>query len=810
MYEINSSGISVDKSYANVASYIEDLNPADPNQIIRCYVNTGRPNKSITIGNDLRSGNGTTTPLGMFDQFGALLTYNNTNDTYSMNTEASGRAVFLVGSLSRDFYITTITVTCDDGSSFSTPIVFGELDSNLSGSLPPLKIAGLSEGNNTLNIPEGVAAQTFNVSILQNQLPSAVAPTSRVAVVLNEILVYCGTMDEMTTSGVDVACSLLSASNNKIGYFIANQEGLQWQGAELSPIKTFGATGIAHSTPPTNVARSLPAPEPILITPGSVTPADSAYSGLKVRLPVPQTLSTGDRIDLYVYATGLDNRTGKIVKTVITSTGVAFPSQDIIVPQTCLAGFESQSSIQIDYQLFDSACRSKGWSTVASATVDKQYPTVLATKVDDGKPANGTDQDSAYATYYNNDGRAASADVTFVLADTNSATFAGGAKRLSRPSGSDGRTGTISFADSNASGETVRLAVTAPAAATSMDFSFAQVQLQESLKLTPDPSSISANGSSKHTTSASIPEPKNCDLSVTFSILDTTSAAFVETENVTIQPGGQSAIATIKEGAITSPSVYFIDNKGAADTVTITASAPGYTDTSMPFSFSAPASLSLNTAGNDDANATANGFDQHSAYAAITPDSTVSANFQTVTFSLPPSRNATFVASDGVSVSNSGYTATATSNASGVTPNVYFIDTNSSGEAVCLTASVSLLPSYEKDYTFSSSNGKQTSIVIPGENATIRGQKYSPRVMVPPPVPVKLEGTAKRSSQLKLIIDGAEQSPPIYVGNDGRWSTTVDTYGNYIGSTPHTAVVSTLDGTDSSSVNFTIWVPNNT
>ncbi|WP_411507241.1 hypothetical protein [Brucella anthropi] len=585
-------GISVDKSYANTCLVYTDiaLNPQDATEIIRCYVNTGRPVDKITITCDLSDIH----ILALYDESYAELTDegSGTSFIYTMYTEMSGRAVFLVGSKSGDNAIATITVTTSDGSMFSTKIFFGAvIDDNNDGSLPPLTVNGLYQGR--LQIPSDPTQYFFTVSLNPSIYSGLVfTPTadSPVAVVLNDIPVYCGNLGELTSSGLKIAYALLSEqSDNTLAYFVAEGSSGAWSSANLSRLEPFTAIGTPQTKPLGGVSRTLPAPTPNLITANRLAPADIADVGLTVLFPSVSSAVAGDYAELYLYINGNDTKSGKTVSNILLAT-IADPAmaQTVPIPQCDLSGYDTDTVIQIDYQLKAQNGNSKGWSAISEATVDKRYPTILLTSDTDNQPATGVDEDRAHATYFDTNGQvSAGVALDFFLPQNSHAVFSGNTKNVQETTEGDGNTPIVGFTDNLQKGETVALLVQGSAAKATTNFTFAASHCD--ITLAPDLTVVSADGISTHKTYATVTLNGQPAVSqtVTFTIQNG-SAQFVQANGLAVDGDIMSVTANTNSFGVTS-DVLFIDTKGAAETVTLSATAAGQTAPEQTFEFIAPA-----------------------------------------------------------------------------------------------------------------------------------------------------------------------------------------------------------------------------
>lgn len=707
----HTNGMVTDKSYAYVPSYTSTLDPTQQQQIVTCYVNTNRPNASVTIKNDSARSTGTPKPLALFDKNHTPLPFDTNSGTFSMTTESSGRAVFLVGSNSGDFYITQLTLTADDGSEFSAPVVFGDLDPNLAGNLPALTIAGLSQNNN-LQVPTSDVPQLFNVTIASTNLPVAFIPSSRIAVILNNILVYCGNLSSLTADGINIACSLLktaAGATNTIGYFIAKPDGQFWSAALLSPLKNFTASGTAIYIPSVN-NRTLDAPQPILISSGSVTPADMANNGLKLAIPASPAISAGDLADVYVSINGTDDQTSQPLKDVIVFSKVNPLSDIFIVPQTRLSGYQTNSFFMFEYQLFDSAGQSKGWSNSAIAQTYKQFSAILLETIKNNATADGVDQNTASAVYYADNGTpAANVPITFTLGATGKAVFDGNQKNKTLITDNFGKTSPVLFTDSHSGGETVELTTNATAAQTIKNFTFTQTTATQ-LGIIPIKNNMPADGTSTCSAKASISGSGNIsNVSVNFTT-SSNSTFFIASNGVTVSADSKTATAQTGIDGLTA-EVFFTDNSNTTIDITITASANGLTNATQPFHFTQPAiplTLTLAAASDDNSAATGNGQDKHSAIATLSP-----ALSRTVTFTLPSNQQATFSETDTniYTLSPDKKTVSVVSDAhSGQTPIVHFTDANTAGEVVLLTACTTGMQNSQHSFAFMAY--EQTTILL--------------------------------------------------------------------------------------------------
>ncbi len=707
----HTSGMVTDKSYAYVPSYTSTLDPTQPQQIITCYVNTNRPNANVTIKNDNARSTGTPKPLALFDKNHNPLPFDTNSGTFSMTTESSGRAVFLVGSNSGDFYITQLTLTADDGSEFSAPVVFGDLDPNLVGNLPALTIAGLSQNNN-LQIPTSDVPQLFNVTIASTNLPTAFIPSSRIAVILNNILVYCGTLSTLTADGINIACSLLkttAGATNTIGYFIAKPDGQFWSAALLSPLKNFTASGTAIYIPSVN-NRTLVAPQPVLISSGSVTPADMANNGLKLAIPASPAISAGDLADVYVSINGADDQTSQPLKDVIVFSKVNPLSGIFIVPQTRLSGYQTNSFFMFEYQLFDSTGQSKGWSNSAIAQSYKQFPAILLETIKNNANADGVDQNSASAAYYADNGvPAANVPITFTLGATGNAVFDGNQKSKILITDNFGKTSPVLFTDNHSNGETVEFTASATAAQTIKNFTFTQATATQ-LGIIPIKNNMPADGTSTCSAKASISGSGNISNFIVAFQASASSTFFIASNGVTVSADSKTATAQTGIDGLT-PEVFFTDNSNATIDITITASANGLTNATEPFHFTQaaiPLTLTLAVASDDNPIATGNGQDKHSAIATLSP-----AKAQSVTFTLPSNQQATFSETDTsiYTLSPDKKTVSVITDAqSGQTPIVHFINTNTAGETIELLVTSNGFSSQNHSFTFNAVQSLTLSI----------------------------------------------------------------------------------------------------
>ncbi len=717
------SGMVTDKSYAYVPSYTSTLDPTQPQQIIICYVNTNRPNANVTIKNDNARSTGTPKPLALFDKNHNPLPFDTNSGTFSMTTESSGRAVFLVGSNSGDFYITQLTLTADDGSEFSAPVVFGDLDPNLVGNLPALTIAGLSQNNN-LQVPTSDVPQLFNVTIASTNLPVAFIPSSRIAIILNNILVYCGNLSALTADGINIACSLLktaAGATNTIGYFIAKPDGQFWSAALLSPLKNFTASGTAIYIPSVN-NRTLVAPQPVLISSGAVTPADMCNNGLNLTIPASPAISAGDLADVYVSINGTDYQTSQPLKDVIVFSKVNPVSGTFIVPQTRLAGYQTNSLLMFEYQLFDSVGQSKGWSNSAIAQIYKQFPTILLETIKNNALADGVEQNSASAAYYADNGAAtANVPITFTLNVAGNAAFDGNQKNKTIITDNFGKTSPVLFTDSHSGGETVELTTSATAAQTIKNFTFTQATASQ-LGIIPIKNNMPADGTSTCSAKASISGSGSIsNVIVTFQA-SASSTLFIASNGVTVSADSKTATAQTGIDGQT-PEVFFTDNSNATIDITITASANGLTNATQPFHFTQtaiPLTLTLAAASDDNYLAAGNNQDKHSAIAVLSP-----AKAQAVTFTLPSNQQATFSETDTsiYTLSPDKKTVSVISDVqSGQTPIVHFTDANTAGEFVVLTASTA--SAQDNQYNFGFGPVGQTAIVLDKffDNSVANGQ----------------------------------------------------------------------------------------
>ncbi|MDP8250503.1 hypothetical protein [Pseudochrobactrum saccharolyticum] len=707
----HTNGMVTDKSYAYVPSYTSTLDPTRQQQIVTCYVNTNRPNANVTIKNDSARSTGTPKPLALFDKNHTPLPFDTNSGTFSMTTESSGRAVFLVGSNSGDFYITQLTLTADDGSEFSAPFVFGDLDPNLAGNLPALTIAGLSQNNN-LQVPTSDVPQLFNVTIASTNLPAAFIPSSRIAVILNNILVYCGNLSALTADGINIACSLLkttAGATNTIGYFIAKPDGQFWSAALLSPLKNFTASGTAIYIPSVN-NRTLVAPQPVLISSGSVTPADMANNGLKLAIPASPAISAGDLADVYVSINGTDDQTSQPLKDVSVFSKINPLSDIFIVPQTRLSGYQTNSFFMFEYQLFDSIGQSKGWSNSAIAQSYKQFPAILLETIKNNANADGVEQNRASAAYYADNGiPAANVPITFTLGATGNAVFDGNQKSKTLITDNFGKTSPVLFTDSHSGGETVELTTSATAAQTIKNFTFTQATATQ-LGIIPIKNNMPADGTSTCSAKASISGSGNVsNISVNFTT-SSNSTFFIASNGVTVSADSKTATAQTGIDGLTA-EVFFTDNSNTTIDITITASANGLTNATQPFHFTqtaTPLTLTLAVASDDNSAATGNGQDKHSAIAVLSP-----AKAQAATFTLPSNQQATFSETDTsiYTLSPDKKTVSVISDVqSGQTPIVHFTDANTAGEFVVLTASTS--GAQDNQHNFGFGPVGQTAIVL--------------------------------------------------------------------------------------------------
>lgn len=670
----SNSSILTDKNYASSHGLASALDPHEPKQVVKCIVNSGLPNSTITLSNDLLSAN----TISLFDINGAPLTQGSTAGTYQIKTKTSGQATFLAGSDS--FCITKVSATCEDSTIYETSLVFGYADNDLTyPTLPPVTIEGLT--NNIIQIPSAPLNYTFNVKI-SRPFPARLIITnsSRIAVTVNDILVYLGNVEQMKGSGIDVAYALLNSDkDNSISYFIATNEGTKWENAYLSPITTVSAKGKASDNPQSSTP-ALKEPLISLITGTKLAPADLTPSGLQITFPADQSHSATDIVDYYLFINGTDNRTGAAVSNILNFRDVSISASDIYVPQCYLSGYEAGAQIQVNYELKDSTGKSKSWSSVYTATVDKQYPAILITTVSNQQPANGSATDSLYATYFDENGSTQNGvSLNFALDAKTQASFDENAKNQPETTGSNGATPTVTITDTQTTGETVNLNVSGAAAKAQTKLIFTAAQ--DALSISPDPRTVPADGVSQHQTFATLMISGNpAAQQITF-IIKSDSAKFVASTGVTITNGGQQATASTNAHGIT-PDVCFVDSRFWGEMVTLSASCDKMIAPDQYFSFSAaPASLKINPDGNT--NVAADGTSQHSATATIrTTTGNHPIEGATVTFTLPQNQSATFV-----NPTTSPKMTSAVTGSDGTTSEVKFSDNKQTDESVTLTAS---------------------------------------------------------------------------------------------------------------------------
>ncbi len=784
-------GISIEKSYADTFLVDNGLNfdPSDPTETICCYVNTGHPNSTVTIKSDLNSN---TELLAILDK-----DYNSLPSSgagaYSLTTEPSGRGVFLVGSRLGNNLITTITVTTADNSQYSTQLAFGAVVKNsITGSLPPLTIVGLTR-QGVLPIPTDPTQYFFDVSLDKNIYsnsnfsPDAQSP---VTVTLNDIPVFYGTLGHLTTNGLKVAYALLSEqTDNVLAYFVASGNAGSRSPAQLGQYTPFKAQGNPQKAPLGSVDRKLPVSTPDLITSGSLTPADIAGSGLNVHIPAISGAATDDYVELYLYIDGRDTKSGDSINNILLAKiDNPVSAQSVQFTQSSLAGFDTGASIQVDYQLKDKSGRSKGWSAISKATVDKQYPTILLTKGNDNKTANGSDQDSAYATYFDTDGKISSGrSLNFVLAQDSQATFSGNVKSEQETTGQDGKTPTVAFTDKLADGETVALSVYGAAAKAQATFTFAALPAN-SLTLSSDDASVPADSISTHTTHATLllnRQPAN-GKTVTFTIKGG-SGTFVEAQGVTLVSGGKSATAATNASGKT-PDVKFVDTKGDADSVVITATTQDQTAPDQSFAFSRPTDTL--TIVPDGSNVPADGKSTHTASAKLTSGKAGIS----VTFALPQDKSAAFTDSgSGYTLSGDKKTVSVMTGTSGTTPAVHFVDTNGSGETVSLVANATNAAAQTHDFTFAALPGNSLTLspdskTVPADGISTHTTYATLLINRQPASGITVTFAIKSGSGQFVKAQGVTVAP------DGKSATAIT---NASGITPDVKFVDTKDDTDS-------------
>lgn len=707
------SSILTSKNYASTHDIVSEIDPTDPNQVVKCYINTGVPNSTITLSNDISSAK----TINMFDINGTALTKGAIVGTYIIKTGASGQGVFLVAS--DRFSITKISAVDDVGAKYESTLIFGYVDNNMATTaLPPLIITGLV--NSILQIPTTSPAYTFNVKI-KGSLPSFLSlnSTSRIAVILNDILVYLGSAEQLTGSGIDVAYALLHTDKtNIISYFIASSNGSKWAPAYLSPLSSFSAQGNAQDIP---YSTSPVLKEPILalISENTLVPADLSPGGLQITFPADQEHAADDTADCYLFINGVDNKTAANIANILIFRNIIISNGDYYIPQYFLSGYQSNSKIQLNYELKDGSGKSKGWSGNTTATVNKIYPSILVVTAASEKSETSAEAYSAYAKYFNEQGDLKSSiALTFKLDAQAHAVFDGNIKVESETTGSNGETVPVNVTDTESSGEVVALTVTGAGAKTAADLTFLPVQTQSSLTLTPDPTPVAADGITTHQSTAILVvngKPAN-NRAVTFSLPNDKSTCFVAHDAAIPSSDGKSVIVqTYNNGTQdgVTPPVYFVDTNPLGETIGLSALADVLTAPKQDFVFTKP-QYQITITPDKLANIQADGKMQHSASATLSsgaPD-------KTVTFTLPANKKAIFIETADVQyISTDKKTVTLVTN-KGTTPAVSFTDNNGSSESVTLTVSAKNTVPATHDFAFTAQSDSiiMASVIIISES----------------------------------------------------------------------------------------------